>query len=146
MSHCLLRLLILLWSPGEGSEVKTRRPELISSQVGNPIAFDYLFESETWFLTGLLDMNTVINNKVTIGAWRIRVLEFFWYSVSTVKWLKLLCTTWIIVFITIFTLSCFTNSINDSDVYLCIKFIPKFIRSMFPETKKGLKTSIKLNA
>jgi hypothetical protein len=35
MSHCALRLLILLWSPGEGSESKTC-PEFLSSQISNP--------------------------------------------------------------------------------------------------------------
>jgi hypothetical protein len=36
MSH--FRLQILLWSPGKGrSKSKTRRPEFLSSQVGNPV-------------------------------------------------------------------------------------------------------------
>jgi hypothetical protein len=36
MSHCTHRLQILLWSPGKGeSESKTRRPEFLSSQLGN---------------------------------------------------------------------------------------------------------------
>jgi hypothetical protein len=39
MSYSALSLLILLWSPGKGgSESKTRRPEFLSSQVGNTIS------------------------------------------------------------------------------------------------------------
>jgi hypothetical protein len=49
MSHCALWLQILLWLPGKGgSESKTRRPEFIYSQVGNPISKLWLWVCPCW--------------------------------------------------------------------------------------------------